>query len=303
MPARPARDRAGRPPAASTSSRSSPSTSPRWSVSLLGKAREKGIVEVRVHDLRDCTSDVHHTVDDTPYGGGGGMVMKAEPWGLALDDVLAAGAPGAGARARGAHPGGHAVHAGPRRGARRPSRGCSSPAAATRASTAGSWPGRRSGCRSGRSAWATTCSPAARWPPWWSSRPSPGCCPASWATPSPWSRTPTPPACSRVRSTPDPPLVAGPRGAAGARRRGPRARSSSWRARGLARAHRAGPARPAPAGGAAPGRLGLTPGSDPAARRGTLAVAPVRQIRGPANTDHPARPPQCRRAPEGSDLS
>ena len=62
-------------------------------VSLLGKARAKGIVEARVHDLRAFTTDVHHTVDDTPYGGGGGMVMKAEPWGLALDAVLAAGGP------------------------------------------------------------------------------------------------------------------------------------------------------------------------------------------------------------------
>ena len=63
-------------------------------VSLLGKARARGIVDVRVHDLRAFTDDVHRTVDDTPYGGGGGMVMKAEPWGRALDHVLAAGGPG-----------------------------------------------------------------------------------------------------------------------------------------------------------------------------------------------------------------
>ncbi len=60
-------------------------------VSLLGKAREAAIVETRVHNLRDWTTDVHHTVDDAPFGGGAGMVMKANVWGRALDDVLAEG--------------------------------------------------------------------------------------------------------------------------------------------------------------------------------------------------------------------
>lgn len=59
-------------------------------LSLLGKAREKGLVDLHLHDLREHTFDRHRTVDDTPYGGGAGMVMKAEPWGLALDEVLAA---------------------------------------------------------------------------------------------------------------------------------------------------------------------------------------------------------------------
>ena len=59
-------------------------------LSLLGKAREKGLVDLYLHDLRDYTFDRHRTVDDTPYGGGAGMVMKPEPWGLALDEVLAA---------------------------------------------------------------------------------------------------------------------------------------------------------------------------------------------------------------------
>jgi tRNA (guanine37-N1)-methyltransferase len=54
-------------------------------LSLVGKAIEKGIVDLHVHDLRDWTSDRHRTVDDTPYGGGAGMVMRPEPWGLALD--------------------------------------------------------------------------------------------------------------------------------------------------------------------------------------------------------------------------
>ncbi|MFT4210453.1 MAG: tRNA (guanosine(37)-N1)-methyltransferase TrmD [Microbacterium sp.] len=58
-------------------------------VSLLGKARERGILDVRVHDLRDWTHDRHRTVDDTPYGGGAGMVMKPEPWGEALDAIVA----------------------------------------------------------------------------------------------------------------------------------------------------------------------------------------------------------------------
>lgn len=56
-------------------------------VSLLGKARGAGILDVRVHDLRDATHDRHRTVDDTPYGGGAGMVMKPEPWGEVLDAI------------------------------------------------------------------------------------------------------------------------------------------------------------------------------------------------------------------------
>ncbi|SED41106.1 tRNA (Guanine37-N(1)-) methyltransferase [Nocardioides exalbidus] len=56
-------------------------------LSLPGKARDKGLLDVAVHDLRRWTTDRHHTVDDTPYGGGAGMVMKPEPWGQALDEV------------------------------------------------------------------------------------------------------------------------------------------------------------------------------------------------------------------------
>ena len=55
--------------------------------SLLGKAAERGLVEVAVHDLRRWTDDVHRTVDDAPYGGGPGMVMKPEPWARALEAV------------------------------------------------------------------------------------------------------------------------------------------------------------------------------------------------------------------------
>lgn len=60
-------------------------------VSLVGKARARGVLDVRVHDLRTWTHDRHNTVDDTPYGGGPGMVMKPEPWGEALDEILRSG--------------------------------------------------------------------------------------------------------------------------------------------------------------------------------------------------------------------
>ncbi len=57
-------------------------------LSLLGKAQEKGIVDLQIHDLRSFTSDNHNSVDDTPYGGGAGMVMLPEIWGQALDPLL-----------------------------------------------------------------------------------------------------------------------------------------------------------------------------------------------------------------------
>lgn len=59
-------------------------------LSLVGKAIENGIVDLQVYDLRNWTFDRHRTVDDTPYGGGAGMVMRPEPWGLALDALTAA---------------------------------------------------------------------------------------------------------------------------------------------------------------------------------------------------------------------
>ncbi|MFT4201900.1 tRNA (guanosine(37)-N1)-methyltransferase TrmD [Gordonia sp. (in: high G+C Gram-positive bacteria)] len=58
---------------------------------LLGKAIDKGIVSLDVHDLRDWTHDVHRSVDDAPYGGGPGMVMKPQVWGEALDEVCGTG--------------------------------------------------------------------------------------------------------------------------------------------------------------------------------------------------------------------
>jgi tRNA (guanine37-N1)-methyltransferase len=61
------------------------------SLSLPGKARDRGLLDLRVHDLRSWTTDRHHTVDDTPYGGGAGMVMKPGPWGAALDEVAGDG--------------------------------------------------------------------------------------------------------------------------------------------------------------------------------------------------------------------
>lgn len=57
-------------------------------LSLVGKARSTGILDLSVYDLRRWTHDVHRTVDDTPYGGGPGMVMRPEPWGLALDELV-----------------------------------------------------------------------------------------------------------------------------------------------------------------------------------------------------------------------
>ena len=57
-------------------------------LSLVGKAHDQGLLDIRVHDLRDHTHDRHRTVDDEPYGGGPGMVMRPEPWGEALDAIL-----------------------------------------------------------------------------------------------------------------------------------------------------------------------------------------------------------------------
>jgi tRNA (guanine37-N1)-methyltransferase len=57
-------------------------------ISLLGKARESKLIDFNAHDLRKYTHDRHKTVDDTPYGGGAGMVMKPEPWGEAFDEIL-----------------------------------------------------------------------------------------------------------------------------------------------------------------------------------------------------------------------
>jgi len=60
-------------------------------LSLIGKARQDGLLDLTVHDLRTFTTDRHRTVDDTPYGGGAGMVMKPEPWAQALTAVAEAG--------------------------------------------------------------------------------------------------------------------------------------------------------------------------------------------------------------------
>lgn len=69
-------------------------------LSLIGKARRDGVLDVRVHDLRDFTHDRHRTVDDTPFGGGAGMVMKPQPWKEALDALGAAADGGEGMRPR-----------------------------------------------------------------------------------------------------------------------------------------------------------------------------------------------------------
>jgi tRNA (guanine37-N1)-methyltransferase len=56
-------------------------------LSLLGKAQDKGVLSINIHDLRDQTNDAHHSVDDTPYGGGAGMVMSPVAWGEAIDQI------------------------------------------------------------------------------------------------------------------------------------------------------------------------------------------------------------------------
>ncbi|MCK9894639.1 tRNA (guanosine(37)-N1)-methyltransferase TrmD [Frankia sp. AgB32] len=58
-------------------------------LSLVGRARERGTLDIRAHDLRTWTTDVHRTVDDAPYGGGPGMVMRPEPWDAALTEIAA----------------------------------------------------------------------------------------------------------------------------------------------------------------------------------------------------------------------
>jgi len=58
-------------------------------LSLIGKAQTNGLLDIKIHDLRDWATDLHRTVDDTPYGGGAGMVMLPEIWGRALDSLLA----------------------------------------------------------------------------------------------------------------------------------------------------------------------------------------------------------------------
>ena len=113
-------------------------------VSLIGKAAARGDIEFGVHDLRSWATDVHHSVDDVPFGGGPGMVMKPDVWGDALDEILA-GSPGPGWWCR--RPAGCRS---PRtwRPGTRPSRGWCSPAVGTRASTGGS---------------SRPCGPACRW--------------------------------------------------------------------------------------------------------------------------------------------
>ena len=66
-----------------------------FGLSLMGKAQAKGLLEVKAHNLRDWTHDVHHSVDDTPVGGGAGMVMKPEVWAECLDELLGLDAPDA----------------------------------------------------------------------------------------------------------------------------------------------------------------------------------------------------------------
>ena len=56
--------------------------------SIIARARDRNLVDIRLHNVRDYTSDIHHTADDYPYGGGAGMVLKPEPIHKAINDVL-----------------------------------------------------------------------------------------------------------------------------------------------------------------------------------------------------------------------
>ena len=125
--------------------------------SLLGRARATGLLDLRCHDLRDHTTDVHRTVDDAPFGGGAGMVLRPEP---VFASVEAAAPPrpllllGPGGRRFD-----QAMAA--RAGRRRRASACC--AGATRASTTGSAStSSTASCRSATTSW-----PAARWRPAW----------------------------------------------------------------------------------------------------------------------------------------
>ena len=122
--------------ARSTSSRSSPTTSTPLDSRSPARPATSGLLDLAVHDLRDWTHDRHRTVDDTPYGGGAGMVMKPEPWGEALDALArpTGRGPRSWCRRRAGAPftPGRSPASSPR------ATTSSSPAAATRASTSGS---------------------------------------------------------------------------------------------------------------------------------------------------------------------
>ena len=149
------------------------------------------------------THDRHHTVDDTPYGGGAGMVMKPEPWGEALDDARRVARP---ARPLVVPtPSGRAVHPGTGPRARRPRAAGLRLRALRGHRPAGARPRRDPGRGARDLASATTCSTAERSPRWRSPRPSCGCCRASWATPRRWSRSRTRTGCWSTPSTPSRP--------------------------------------------------------------------------------------------------
>src|SRR5512135_1801152 len=65
--------------------------SPYLESSILQRARQRGLIDVRIHNIRDWTTDKHHVTDDVPYGGGGGMVMKVEPVFAAVESICGSG--------------------------------------------------------------------------------------------------------------------------------------------------------------------------------------------------------------------
>lgn len=128
-------------------------------LSLIGKARRDGLLDLTVTDLREVTTDRHRTVDDTPYGGGAGMVMQPEPWARALEGVLESSDAGQVERPRPVlvvpSPAGRSSDSRPPTSWPDAST-WSSRADATRGSTSACSTGRTSASRSGRCPWATT---------------------------------------------------------------------------------------------------------------------------------------------------
>ena len=166
-----------RPSCGSTSSRSSPTTSTRCGCRWSARRATAGCSTSACTTCAHWTTDVHRTVDDTPYGGGPGMVMRPEPWGAALDDDRADPTPAATPTLIVPTPAGA-----PFTQAECPAAGGAAVAGLRlRALRGHRLPGRRrrSAPRAGaaRSRSATTCSAAARWPPSWWSRPWCACCP------------------------------------------------------------------------------------------------------------------------------
>ena len=165
--------------------------------SILGRARARGQLDLRTHDVRDAATDPHRSVDDAPFGGGAGMVLGPEPVFGAVEAV--AGSPDGLPRPLVLlSPSGRRFDQQVAEESRPQAEDSRCSAGATRAWTSG-WPIIWS-TRSSR--WGTSSWPAASWPPWWWWRRSCACCPeCSGTTIRPATRA-SPPGCSSIPSTP-----------------------------------------------------------------------------------------------------